>query len=96
MSTEGAGKQYPHTPSQATPDFLAESLQQWAQQGLTRRLATRGKLDFTSNDYLGLSRHPDIVRAAQDALHAWGVGGAGSRLLGGHLPVHAEVDDSNE
>jgi 8-amino-7-oxononanoate synthase len=50
-------------------------------------------LDFTSNDYLGLSRHPALAATAHAALdrnEAFGAGG--SRLLRGHHPDHAELE----
>jgi 8-amino-7-oxononanoate synthase len=39
--------------------------------------------DFTSNDYLGLARHPAVIAGARRALETWGAGGRASRLLGG-------------
>ena len=52
--------------------------------GLLRELATSAKagLDFTHNDYLGLSRHPEVIRAAVEAAETFGTGGRASRLLG--------------
>ena len=49
-------------------------------------------LDLASNDYLGLSRHPDLVQAATEALHAEGVGSGGSRLVTGSRPSHDELE----
>ncbi len=40
--------------------------------------------DFSSNDYLGLSMHPDVIEAAAEAARQWGVGSTGSRLLSGN------------
>lgn len=40
--------------------------------------------DFSSNDYLGLSMHPDVIDAAAEAARHWGVGSTGSRLLSGN------------
>ena len=62
---------------------LAAELAQRTVAG-TRRVLPRplgGLVDFSSNDYLGLSRHP-AVRAAQQA--AEGAGSTGSRLLTGN------------
>jgi 8-amino-7-oxononanoate synthase len=48
----------------------------------------RGR-DFTSNDYLGLARHPAIREAVVAAIDADGaVGAGGSRLLRGNHPQH--------
>ncbi|WP_081489300.1 aminotransferase class I/II-fold pyridoxal phosphate-dependent enzyme [Advenella kashmirensis] len=40
--------------------------------------------DFSSNDYLGLATHPDVVNAAIEAARQCGAGSTGSRLLSGN------------
>jgi 8-amino-7-oxononanoate synthase len=52
----------------------------------------RQLLNFASNDYLGLSTHPHLKRAALDAIAQHGVGAGASRLVSGHLPPHAELE----
>jgi 8-amino-7-oxononanoate synthase len=47
---------------------------------------------FASNDYLGLSSHPVVVRAAHEALDRWGAGSGASRLVTGSRPVHHELE----
>ena len=47
---------------------------------------------FASNDYLGLSQHPDVVAAAHRALDTYGTGAGASRLIVGHRPVHQELE----
>jgi 8-amino-7-oxononanoate synthase len=49
-------------------------------------------VSFASNDYLGLSAHPEVVRAAHDALDRWGAGAGASRLVTGSRPVHSELE----
>ncbi|MFD7524409.1 8-amino-7-oxononanoate synthase [Paenibacillus chitinolyticus] len=50
-------------------------------------------LDLTSNDYLGLSRHPDIAEAMRVALREkYGSGAAASRLLTGNRPPYNELE----
>ncbi|MDP6195761.1 MAG: 8-amino-7-oxononanoate synthase [Prochlorococcaceae cyanobacterium ETNP7_MAG_30] len=51
-------------------------------------------LDLASNDYLGLCRHPELIKAAQAALHSEGVGAGGSRLVTGSRPVHVALEDA--
>ncbi|HXJ01662.1 MAG TPA: aminotransferase class I/II-fold pyridoxal phosphate-dependent enzyme, partial [Micropepsaceae bacterium] len=59
-----------------------------------RRLSLPGGVDFTSNDYLGLARHPALREAAMAALEADGfVGAGGSRLLRGHHDAHARLEE---
>ena len=50
-------------------------------------------LDLASNDYLGLSRHPRVIEAAQLAIARWGSGARASRLVSGHTPLHQELED---
>ena len=61
-----------------------------------RHATERGEalLDLASNDYLGLSRHPDLVRAATDALQTEGVGSGGSRLVTGSRPGHDDLEQA--
>lgn len=59
-----------------------------------RELAPARGIDFSSNDYLGLSRHPALREAAIEAIEQDGVVGAGgSRLLRGHHPAHARLEE---
>lgn len=48
---------------------------------------------FASNDYLGLASHPDVRRAAKDAVDRWGTGAGAARLVTGSRPVHDELED---
>jgi glycine C-acetyltransferase/8-amino-7-oxononanoate synthase len=58
------------------------------------RLNINGKtfLNFSSNDYLNLSGHPAIIRAAVSALRKFGVGSGASRLLSGTLSSHERLE----
>jgi len=49
-------------------------------------------VSFASNDYLGLSAHPDVVEAGIEALRRWGAGAGASRLVTGSRPVHTELE----
>ena len=51
--------------------------------GLTRTMRPPAGIDLTSNDYLGLSRHPFIRQRMAEAISAEGCGSTGSRLLTG-------------
>ena len=57
-----------------------------------RTSAAAPLLDLASNDYLGLSRHPALVAAAQAAAAGEGVGAGASRLVCGSRPVHAALE----
>jgi 8-amino-7-oxononanoate synthase len=49
-------------------------------------------VSFASNDYLGLTAHPDVVKAAHRAIDQWGSGAGASRLVTGSRPIHAELE----
>src|SRR3954454_8007349 len=61
-------------------------------RGLRPRDADAPVLDLAGNDYLGLSRHPDVVAGGIDALRTWGAGSTGSRLVTGTTALHAELE----
>jgi len=46
-----------------------------------------------SNNYLGLTNHPEVKRAAQDAIAKYGTGCAGSRFLNGTLDIHVKLEE---
>jgi 8-amino-7-oxononanoate synthase len=46
-----------------------------------------------SNNYLGLTNHPEVKEAAAMALALFGTGCAGSRLLNGTLDIHLELEE---
>jgi 8-amino-7-oxononanoate synthase len=45
-----------------------------------------------SNNYLGLTNHPEVKEAAAMALAIYGTGCAGSRLLNGTLDLHVQLE----
>jgi 8-amino-7-oxononanoate synthase len=47
---------------------------------------------FSCNDYLGLSRHPDVIAASLDATRRYGVGAGSSRLVNGNHPLYADLE----
>lgn len=59
---------------------------------LTARAADDPGVDLAGNDYLGLSRDPRVLAGAVDALHAWGAGSTGSRLVTGTTALHGELE----
>ena len=46
-----------------------------------------------SNNYLGLLDHPQVQKAAQDAVDRYGVATCGSRFLNGTLDIHVEMEE---
>ena len=50
-------------------------------------------MDFSTNDYLGLSRDPHVRQAACEAACDYGMGATGSRLLSGNVPLFQKFED---
>ena len=46
-----------------------------------------------SNNYLGLTNHPEVKKAAIAAIRRYGSGCAGSRFLNGTLQIHLELEE---
>jgi 8-amino-7-oxononanoate synthase len=78
--------------------WLEAHAQQRRQAGLRRVLRPRPvvatELDLASNDYLGLSQHPDVIEGGVDALRTWGAGATGSRLVTGDTLLHEELESA--
>ena len=68
--------------------------EQRRQAGLVRTLrpVPAGVLDLASNDYLALSRHPEVLAAASRALDDHGAGATGSRLVTGTTVLHGGLE----
>lgn len=50
-------------------------------------------LNFAGNDYLGLSRAPELRAAAEQAAREFGVGAVASPLVVGHQAIHRELEE---
>ena len=50
------------------------------------------RIMLASNNYLGLTADERVMAGAQDALHRYGTGLTGSRLLNGTTPLHLELE----
>ncbi|MBI5410050.1 MAG: 8-amino-7-oxononanoate synthase [Nitrospirae bacterium] len=85
---------------------LGEELKELSKKNLLRKLtcieSSRGSkisingktcVNFSSNDYLGLSSHPEIVKAAASALKKYGFGSGASRLLSGTYAPHVKLEE---
>lgn len=47
---------------------------------------------FSSNSYLGIAGSEKLIQPAVDALHKYGTGTPGARLLSGNLEVHTQLE----
>ena len=73
---------------------LSHKLSELEASSLSRTLTTADGIDFVSNDYLGLSQHPDLLSAVANALTTDDarVGSGGSRLLRGNHAEHEALE----
>lgn len=84
-----------------------QRLQQQHKAGLTRHLSElqsdlgpqiivdkQQLLNFCSNDYLGFSKHPDIIAAAIHALTEYGLSSGGSAQIIGYHALHAQAEQT--
>lgn len=61
-------------------------------QGPVFVLDRKKLINFSSNDYLGLAAHPEVVRAVEDSLRKYGFGAGASRLLAGGSDLHRSLE----
>jgi len=84
---------------------LQLQLDQRAAQGLLRQRRTvfspqtphivvDGKpyLAFSSNDYLGLANHPQLIAALRQGAQQWGTGAGAAHLVCGHFEPHEQLE----
>ncbi|MGB8217332.1 MAG: 8-amino-7-oxononanoate synthase [Candidatus Methanoperedens sp.] len=85
---------------------LAEELAEIKNKGLYRRLSTIGSAQtprilkdgrelilLSSNNYLGLSTHPIVKKAALEAIEQYGTGAGGSRLATGNTELYNSLEE---
>ncbi len=72
---------------------ISQYLDDIKSNGLFRSLQNNQGLDFSSNDYLGLSRNESSIRAGIIAAQKYGSGSTGSRLLTGNKLIFTEFEE---
>src|SRR5688572_11682525 len=50
-------------------------------------------VNFSSNNYLGLTHHPSVVEAMLDATRLSGAGSGAATLITGYAPIHAKAEE---
>lgn len=86
-------------------EFLSERIQEIKERGLYRKnsiyvplsathAVSEGKtfLVLASNNYLGLTHHPMVRKAATEAIQTYGTGSGGARLTTGSHPCFEELE----
>ena len=56
------------------------------------RADARGVLNMCANNYLGLADHPELVKAAHEALDRWGYGLSSVRFICGTQALHKQLE----
>ena len=75
-------------------EFITQALRQQQTQSLLRtRAVSNEAINFSANDYLGLSKHPDVIAAWQRGASEHGVGSGGSALVTGYTHAHAALEE---
>jgi 8-amino-7-oxononanoate synthase len=84
---------------------ILSAVKSYQEQGLFRQLrlvqnatargiqiAGRELVNLSSNDYLGLAHHAELIEVARQALADYGLSACSSRLISGHTQAHAELE----
>jgi 7-keto-8-aminopelargonate synthetase-like enzyme len=53
-------------------------------------------INLSSYNYLGFSYHPDVIKAAQDAVGKYGLGASSSPVISGTYKIHKELEEGLE
>ncbi|MFZ9479105.1 MAG: 8-amino-7-oxononanoate synthase [Steroidobacteraceae bacterium] len=77
-----------------TPEAVAAALRDIDARNLRRRreLAGDGRINFCSNDYLGLAQDPRLAAVMADAAQRHGAGAGASHLVSGHCGEHEALE----
>ncbi len=73
-------------------NLLRRVIERGSPQGPVVTISGRRYLNFSSNDYLGLAGHPEILKAAAEAGKRYGFGSGASRLLAGGSSIHERLE----
>lgn len=63
-------------------------------QGNHIQVNNRDVLNFCANNYLGLSSHPELIKAAKEGLEKFGYGLSSVRFICGTQTIHKELESS--
>lgn len=61
-------------------------------QGAEIKVNGKTVLNFCANNYLGLSSHPDVIKAAHEAIDSHGYGMSSVRFICGTQDIHKELE----
>lgn len=73
-------------------NLLRHLLTRGSPQGPVLTIGGKRYINFSSNDYLGLAGHPELLKAAAEAGKRFGFGSGASRLLAGGSSIHDRLE----
>jgi len=56
------------------------------------RFGGKDYINYSGYNYLGLSGHPDVSKAAKNAIDQYGTSVSASRIVSGEIPLHRELE----
>jgi glycine C-acetyltransferase len=74
--------------------FKSERVIDTPQDAHIRVTGGREVLNMCANNYLGLAEHPEIIKAAHEALDRWGYGMASVRFICGTQGIHKQLENA--
>ncbi len=63
-----------------------------SKQGAEIQVKSGAVINFCANNYLGLSGHPQVIKAAQKTMDEWGYGLSSVRFICGTQDIHKELE----
>ncbi len=73
--------------------LLRSLLSRQSAQGPRVRIEGKSYLNFSSNDYLGLANHPEMIASVTSAASVFGTGSGASRLIAGGTEIHRRLEE---
>lgn len=74
--------------------YKSERIIDTPQDAHIRVTGGREVLNMCANNYLGLAEHPEIIKAAHEALDRWGYGMASVRFICGTQGIHKQLENA--
>ncbi len=62
--------------------------------GMQRVCKGKSLISFCTNDYLGLTQHPDVIQTFKQAADQYGLGSGSSHFLGAYSHIHCELEEA--
>ena len=64
----------------------------YSQQGVEINVNNKMALNFCANNYLGLSNHAELIKAAREGVNKWGFGLSSVRFICGTQDIHKRLE----